>query len=500
MWQWLIDQGLIQGEASYYSDGSASKSEYENAIKVALSAANPDQRKRIVDSLFDAGLASGDRTYWYESPPEGDANLIAVADNFDKANLPDNSTTTPPLDDVTPPDASEAIAGGIMQGGTIRLVQNPGGQEDYYIVQYQYPPNSGNSFYYRFDSLEQLEKAIGPNLGGGSIPVGPAIKESELATWVDGGNASEITDVSGSFEGYINDTIRESAILAGLGDPTLLGRALEDPDILLILAKTAEGDWSVAQVKAAMRQTSFYKDTLYPGIERFYNQTDNPEERYRAYVRNINTAAKKLGLAPGADGGYKALAGDLLNSGVSDVAFSNFVPTFQRAQTNVHFADALSKWTERYAGKPINNFSDWFDVLAGNSPAEISQIARAAGIQYLADNAGFNVDDVQLRALAEGSPLGENQFAEVFSRTTRELLSLGERGLRRGGITAQDVLNADAGVEIPGQNLAAIRAKVKKLAIEEGLIDDPSATFFTDFNAEGAPIKAGLQSSIAEGA
>ena len=41
---------------------------------------------------------------------------------------------------------------------------------------------------------------------------------------------------------------------------------------------------------------------------------------------------------------------------------------------------------------------------------------------------------------------------------------------------------------------------MSKLAIEEGLVDDPEAAFFTDFNREGAPIKKGLQSGVSEGA
>ncbi len=400
-------------------------------------------------------------------------------------------------DDVTDPEGATDTTPGVMSGGTIHRVDNPDGQQDFYVISYEYPPGSGHSFYYRFDSIEALELAIGDSLGGGSVNIGAMITEDSLTAWTDGGNSNEIVGVVGSFSGYLDDLVREVTIAAGLGDPTLIGQALADPDIALILAKTAEGNWTELQTKAALRNTDYYKNVLHPGIENFYAQTDNPEALYAMYVQNVNQTLKSLGIPLDADGSFKSQIGLLLDAGVSDTALATFAPAYKQAQTNIGFAAALSAWTERFTGTAIASFEDYFDVLAGNSPAEVLEIAELAGIQYMADNAGFEITDQEIRNLGDALDLDQSEAGALFSRTARSLLALGERGLRRGDLTSQQVLEAEAGI---GGNVEEIRLRMAKLAREEGLVDDPTATIFTDFNREGAPIKKGLQSSISEGA
>jgi hypothetical protein len=409
-------------------------------------------------------------------------------------------------DIITPEGAVEPVEGGeagfpgIMAGGTIHRVQNPAGQQDFYIVSYEYPPDSGHEFFYRFDSIESLENAIGPNLGGGAVAVGPMLNEAVLGAWTDAGNSSEILGVEGSFDGYMDDLVAGLVAGAGGGDPTLVGAALQNPEIILIMAQTAEGSWTPAQTKAALRQTDYYKTVMYPGIENFYAQSDNPEGQYAVYAQNVIATAKSLGLPADADGSYKSVVGQLLDSGVSDVAFANFASPYKQAQRNIGFADALSKWTEQFAGVPIESFEDYFDILAGNAPADIQEIAEVAGLQFMADNAGFAISDEQLQLIGEAVDLDQEQAGRLFSKTARNLLALGERGLRRGELTAQDVLEAEAGFSSSGKDIEKIKLKMAALAREEGMSDDPTATIFTDFNREGAPVKRGLQSTISEGA
>jgi hypothetical protein len=65
-WQWLIDQGLIQGSASHYTDGTSLQAgEYSHAIKTAYAAANDTQRRQLVDMLYSTGLYGGQKEYWY---------------------------------------------------------------------------------------------------------------------------------------------------------------------------------------------------------------------------------------------------------------------------------------------------------------------------------------------------------------------------------------------------------------------------------------------------
>lgn len=402
-----------------------------------------------------------------------------------------------PGDDVIQPQGAGGGFPGVMAGGTLHRIFNPAGQVDYYVISYEYPPGSGHSFFYRFNDVATLEQTIGPNLGGGKIPMGPSMQESDLLAWTDGGDSNEIMGVQGSFGGYLDDMIRDLSVAGGLGDPARIGGMMRDPGMMLILAKATEGNWTQLQTKAAMRKEDYYKDVMYPGIENFYGQSDNPEALYAVYKQNVEAVSKSLGLPRDGDGSYDQTIRQLLDAGVSDQAYANFAPTYKKAQANIQYAGALSKWTELYAGQPISTFEDYFDVLAGNAPERINEIAEVAGLQFMADNAGFNITDTQLRTIGEAVNLTEEQAGQVFSNTARSLLSLGARGLRRGGLDANQILEAEAGF---GGNIEAVKARMRKLAVEEGLVDDPQASIFTDFNREGAPIKSSLVSSVSEGA
>jgi hypothetical protein len=120
-----------------------------------------------------------------------------------------------------------------------------------------------------------------------------------------------------------------------------------------------------------------------------------------------------------------------------------------------------------------------------------------AGLQYAANLQNFAVSDADLSAIGQGLNLDENAATGLFSNTARRLLALGDAGLRRGGLSSSAILMAEAGI---GDNPEGIKTKMQKLAIEEGLVDDPTASFYTAYNAEGAPVKSGLGSTISEGA
>ena len=442
----------------------------------------------------------------YKSNP----NLIHIGDTI---TLPaDGAATDPPPaaeptpeaetildedDDIIDPEGATTEYPGVMSGGTIHRVDNDEGQEDYYVIAYEYPPGSGHSFYYRFYDEDALTQTIGPNLGGGEIAIGATIPESVVAAWTDGGDSNEIEGIVGSFNGYLDDLVTEVSKAAGINDPSLVGAALADPDIALIMAKTAEGSWTALQTKAALRNTDYYQNVLYPGIAHFYGQSDNPEALYNMYKQNVAATAQSLGIPQDANGGYSSTIAALLEAGVTDTAFATFAPTYKQAQANVGFAGALSKWTEKYTGQAIGSFEDYFDVLAGNAPAEVLEIAEVAGMQFMADNAGFEITDQALQNISEATSLSQDQAGTLFSNTAKRLLSLGERGLRKGSLTSNDILEAEAGI---GGKVEKTKLLMQKLAREEGISDDPTATIFTDFNREGAPIKKGLGSGVSEGA
>jgi peptidoglycan hydrolase-like protein with peptidoglycan-binding domain len=421
---------------------------------------------------------------------------------------PESGEPVPPTatdefeDDVVGPEGvteGDGATPGIMAGGTIYRVANPD-QEDFYIVGYEYPPGSGHSFFYRFDSVEALEQSIGPNFGGGTVDIGGVLAEDSLGEWTDAGDTNEIIGVSGSFGSFLNDIIQNVSVAAGIGDPTRLSAALAEPSIQIIMAKAAEGDWSDAQVKAAMRNNEYYQDVVYPGIKNFYGQTDNPEAAYAMYKQNVASNLVKLGVERDADGSFDSTLKAMLDGGVSDVAFANFTPTFLRAKGNDNYRTSLNQWLGAAGIAPISDFNSFFDMLGGNASPELNDIAELASISFVAGEGGLNVESDLIREIADRTDLSEEQVASSFLQSDRDLLALGDAGLRTAGISQADIIATRSGFTTGTRSLGEMENLIAKVKKEQGIADDPTATIFTDFNREGAPVKKGLQSTISEGA
>lgn len=504
----ILEPEGITSDIDAYTDGSLGLEDYQNLAKVLLerTEAGSPEREAAVAALYDSGLiTSADspqaRAYWtngtLESLGEDVTNLgnsmYTVITGVDAET---GEAAPLPGDDVVGPAGKTDEYPGIMDGGTIHRINNPD-QEDYFVVAYEYPPGSGHSFYYRFDNRQQLEAAIGPNMGGGSVPIGAPMDEAVVRQWTDAGDSNEVVGASGSFGAFIDDIIWEAGQAAGLADPTILGDALRDPGIQLLLAKAAEGDWTETQTKAAMRNEPYYKDVLYPGIEHLYGASDNPEAQYAILSQNFGAGLKELGIARDPDGTYKSQIAGLLEAGVSDVAFAAFVPAYKKASTSTQYASNLSKWTQQIAGVSVESFEDWFDVIAGNAPAEIQEIAELATLSTVANQQGLGISDQAIQNIGDDLDLSEGQARSIFSQTGRNLLALGASGLRRGGLTVDDIVQAEAGI---GGNAEKLKSRVRKFAVEEGLADDMDTKYFTDYNQYGAPVKAGLKSTAIEGA
>ena len=424
------------------------------------------------------------------NPDISNPNLIQVGQTINLGEAAPGTVTAEPEE---PEEVKEFD--GYLDGGTVHKVD--GGQSTYYVMAYEYPAGSGNMFYYNIGDEEALMATAGDDALNGALDLGADMDEDGLADWVDGGDSNEIIDIDGNWNQFMDDTIREAGIAAGINDPTKWGQAIQDPGIALLLAKDAIGDWTDEQYLAALRNEPYYYEVLKPGIQNLYGSSTDPEAAYAMYTQNVTQVLNSLGIPKDPNGSYDTQFQKLLDAGVTDTAFSTFASTYKQAQTSVGFADALSKWTERFAGTSIASFEDWYDVLAGNAPAEMQEIAELAGLQYMADNQGFNITDAELEALGADTNLSQQGAGALFSSTAKALLALGERGLRRGGLTSNEILQAQAGI---GGDTEAIKLRMSKLAREEGISDDPTAAIFTDFNREGAPIKKGLGSSISEGA
>ncbi len=76
-WVWLVEQGLIKGDPAYY-EGSPSAIDVNNAIVEAYKNSDDDQRKRIVDMVWEGGNATGDKAWWYENQSKDVQDLAAA--------------------------------------------------------------------------------------------------------------------------------------------------------------------------------------------------------------------------------------------------------------------------------------------------------------------------------------------------------------------------------------------------------------------------------------
>ena len=77
-WQWIIDEGLIQGEAEYYESGDAKATEVNHAVTTAYTTATPAQRKILVDMLWESGKLEGEKEHWYEDRSSEVADLATA--------------------------------------------------------------------------------------------------------------------------------------------------------------------------------------------------------------------------------------------------------------------------------------------------------------------------------------------------------------------------------------------------------------------------------------
>jgi len=503
----ILEPDGITSDISYYTDNRATDVDYKNLIAKVFERTEKGsaEREQFINALSGAGFfrPSDNLSFWINDADATNQLDIADLENAAASRLPSilsgtgagAGTFEAPDADLILPEGGEGVQG-ILSGGTLHRVANPGGQQDFYVVSYEYPPGSGHSFYYRFEDIATLKASVGDDFGG--ITIGNEMPEAALKDWTDGGDSNEILGITGSFNGYISDLVRDVSAAAGITDPTRLGAALANPEIGLIMAKAAEGDWTDSQVRAAMRNTDYFKDVLYPGIENFYGRTDNPEGAYALYVQNVTSNLDTLGVPRDADGSFNSTIGDMLDSGIADTKFAAFTPTFLRTQGNEAYRINVNKWLGAAGLAPINDFEGFFDLLEGSAPQAIKDVVELASLSFVAEEQGFDVGEGLLKEIADRTDLSEAQIAQTFLESDRDLLALGPAGMRVAGITQNELISTRAGFTTGNRSLTEMQNVIRKVKIEQGIKDDPTATIFTDFDREGAPIKKGLQSKAKE--
>lgn len=388
-------------------------------------------------------------------------------------------------------DADPGTLPGVLGGGqTIRV--RAGGETRQYQI-YEFPPGSGNFVSYQFNDRQQLVDTLGQDFD----------ITSRSQAWFDENvlaeaDAEEVIGQEGNFQELTDDIMREAAQEAGVRDPGLVGRMASDPEMQEVMAQAFIGEWSEKQVRAAQRQTNFWKNELYPGIENFYDSSAEPERAWKEYQRTVEPALSKLGYERGPDGTYKDQVARMLEQKIDSETFLQQVPTFVRATQNAEFATALNEWAERDLGKNIE-FNDWFDLMAGEAQPELEDVAEKATLAWIAENQSANVSQQQIEQLAAKSQLSEREAVAAFTEFSRSVIATD--GFKRSQLSEDDALRAMAGIDPKGDfNIEEARLEVAKLARENDLFDEEKISFFTGFDEQGRPQRPGLQQLTPEGA
>jgi len=211
-WSWVVSEGLIQGDASYY-DGDPSASDLNNAVEVAYLAADDDQRKKLVDMLWESGSLSGDKTYWYtnRSGEVGD-----LANSY--------SGYTPPVetsgDDVSGTDddhLNEARFNGIP--GNPELWKSDDGTS--YLVYFAEGMEPPLPMMWKVENESELEAFFGP---GKTITYDHQFTQAQIDStggmiW---GTSTEIVDTEEDpLEGWASRWERERTVRPYLNDPEI---------------------------------------------------------------------------------------------------------------------------------------------------------------------------------------------------------------------------------------------------------------------------------------
>jgi len=401
-----------------------------------------------------------------------------------------------------PPAGSGGGALGILPGGTLVQITRDG-QDSLWAMVYVV---DGIQHVYTFDSYDSVLKMLGDDAltnkayGYGSLD----ITEDSLHddnTWLFG-DAAMFEGQEGSYATWWEGIKREAVLDAGGGGSTTIADYYNDPEIAALIARAAQEEWTPERLQAAIRETKYYQNVLYPGIKTFLDQgIANPEQAYVTYMNNVGESLGALGYEKDADGTWKSQMAAMLEAGITADEFNSFAPVFIRAEQSQEFAATLNEWTQNDLGITLD-FEDWFEVLEGSTTAEMDAVVEKATIQFQADLADTQLDRATIERLAGLTQLSEQQMTIAFTNAEQSLLAVGQADLARYGLTQEALVAAAFGTDSAGADplslgggeftATEIRKRARKAATELGIQDDRKSQFFVGFDSFGSPTRKGL--------
>ncbi len=418
---------------------------------------------------------------------EATADALIIGGNEGGMNFSD----LPPLEpDGTPGTAPIGVPQGMRPGGV--LIRIDGEDKQSWGMMYTV---DGVNHIYTFDSEEAMKAALGENAAatfGLTVLTQDQIDDDDTM-WVLGDAAGHAGQEQ-SYAAYWDDVKTEAALEAGIRNPGMLGRYLADPDIQRIIAEGEAGGWSEERIMAEIRNTEFYLEVLYPGIESILEAgLPNPEAQYNQYMQTVDGSLEALGYERDADGTFRTQIGLMLEQGIKADKFVGLAPTFIKAQNNTEFGAMLNAWTQKDLGVTLD-FENWFDVMEGNTTPEINEVVQKAQIAYRAQQGKLGLSDDVINRIAAATDLNEVQINAAFTGTEQALFALGDRGLAITGLTIDDLISAPLDIAgASGLSPQEVRAMTRKVATELGVRDDPKATLFQSFSKRGTPVTPGQQ-------
>ena len=479
---------------TYYSDGEAQPGEYANIIQTMFERTDPGsaERTRIVNMLDQAGfwLSTDKLDFWVDADV---ATLGADLENL-KAAAEERLVTIQGESDVVAGQTAGqgnksgfAPPVGLRPGGDLVRIDGDGVQQ--WGIRYTV---DGIEHIYTFDSEEAMKAALGQNAAAEmGMTILPANTVNDGDTWILGDAAGHVGQDQ-PYQAYWADVLKEAGLEAGIRNPGMLGKYMADPDIQRIIAEAAAGNWSDEREMAEIRNTEFYLEVLYPGIESILESgLPNPEAQYNQYMTTVDGSLEALGYERDADGTYRSQIGSMLEAGVKADKFVGFTPTFIKAQTNAEFGATLSAWTQKDLGVTLD-FANWFDVMEGNTSPEIDEVVQKAQIAYRAQQGQLGLSDDVINRIAAATDLNEAQINAAFTSSEQALFALGEKGLAITGLSIDDLISAPLDIAgVSGLSPQEVRSMTRKVATELGVRDDPKATLFQSFSKRGVPITPG---------
>ncbi len=499
----IVEGGTLTSDPTYYSDGEAQPGEWANVIQKAFERTDPNssERTQLVQLWRDAGFittAEADSDYWQKTAIEDLGEDLENLQNAAEDRLPGLAG----VDDVT---VGGGLTGG-LGGNTVPEGIRPGGdlikiqysdKEDVWGLRYV---TNGIEHIYTFSSEEVMMKAMGKSAASDlGVEILPEATVNDTDTWIMG-DATAHVGQDQAYQGYWQDLMAEASLESGVRNPGWAGKYAADKEINNLIAASVVGDWSKERLQAEIRNTDFYLNQLYPGIEHLLKEgVTDPENAYHKYLNDVDESLEATGYVRDADGSYRSAVEKMLTKGIRADKWNRFSGVYVRATESPEFFDVLNQWTQSELGSELS-FDEWFDVLDGNAGAELATVVESATLQYQAEQHGITtLTPEQISNIAASTNLSEAAAAAAFNATEEQLLALGDAGLARYGLTVEGLVNAVGfGLATGDDSVGEIRRLANKTIRELGLADDRRAQFFQSFDESGKPFRPGLTAGAPE--